>query len=375
MKNLKCAGLCIFTLSLIILLNGCGLFQTKITLEDYIVYEYEGVDGYAGLTAYVNTEQISADYNEKIDIEKTGAFNELIAGLDIEISKSENLCNGDEITIRVNYDEELCKEAGVRLKNTSVKVTITGLEEGELLDLFADITVKVSGTAPLAVASLENNSSNGFIRSLTFTLDKTSGFMPGEYLTVSCNVNGDAAREQGYVILQTEKKYDTEGIAYYVQNGEDIPVDGLKPVIEEAENTVISETEGSQRRMLYRVTGNTNFLFQYNKEWIDSIELYDMQLLTCNDVSQITDGTVPYNTLLVVFKAYVTNADHGSDGYFCFAYNNLVVNGDGSLWIKHDNPELRYMCDNDYNELMTKVSETILPIYSQNSVNIAKFIE
>ncbi|MCM1467768.1 MAG: hypothetical protein NC086_06425 [Alistipes sp.] len=375
MKVLKGTGLFFLAACLLVAVSGCGLFKTGIALEDYISYEYEGVNEYGSLAASVDVEKILTDYGEKIDEEKTESFRELLSGLQLDVSKSENLCNGDEVEIRVDYDEELCENAGVRFKNNTVKVTIEGLEEGELLDLFADISVEVRGTAPLATASVQNKSSNEFIRNLTFTLDKTTGFMPEDGLTVSCDLDFDAAREQGYVVLQTEKDYDTSGIASYVQNGEELTAEDLKPVIEEAENTVISETESSQRRMLYRVTGISNFLFQYNREWIDSIELYDMQLFTCVDTGQITDGSVPYNMLLIVFKAYVTNADHGSDGYFCFAYSNLVRNGDGSVVIKHDDPQLRYLCDDDYEELMAKVAETILPIYAQNAVNIAKFIE
>lgn len=375
MKVFKYAGLCLLTMSLFVILNGCGLFQTSITLKDYISYEIEGVNEYASLTAYVDTEQILLDYSEKVQEENAAVFRELLGSITVDISKPDNLCNGDEVTISAAYDEELCKNSGIRFNSDSMKITVEGLEEGELLDLFADITVQVKGTAPFATASIENKSSNEFIKSLTFTLDKTTGFEAGEYLTVSCNVSQETVKEQGYVILQTTKAYDTTGIASYVRNGEEISAGDLKPVIEEAENTVISDTEGSQRRMLYRVTGSTNFLFQYNKEWIDSIELYDMQLLTCNDVSQITDETVPYNMLLVVFKAYVTNADHGSDGYFCFAYSNLVKNGDGSLSVNHDNQNMRYMCDDNYEELMEKVSNTILPIYAQNPVDITKFIE
>lgn len=375
MKVLKNAGLCFFAVSLLVMLSGCGLFKTGITLKDYISYEIDGVNEYATLTAYVDTEQMMLDYQDKISDGRAEAFGELLASLTVDISKSENLCNGDEVTISVSYDEALCENADVKFKNSSMKITVGDLEEGELLDLFADITVEVKGTAPFATASIENKSSNEFIRGLTFTLDKTTGFQVGEYLTVSCDVSQEKAKEQGYVVLQTTKTYDTAGIASYVQNEGEIRAEDLKPIIEEARNTVISETEGSQRRMLYRVTESTNFLFQYNKEWIDSIELYDMQLLTCNDITQITDGTVPYNMLLVVFKAYVTNADHGSDGYFCFAYSNLIRNGDGSLSVNHDNQNQRYLCDDNYGELMEKVLDTILPIYSQIPVDITNFIE
>lgn len=353
------------------LLCGCGLFKTKINLEDYVSYSYEGIDGYASMEAALNAEGIRSDYGGKISEEKAEALDNLIQSMEIRVSKQDNLCNGDLITISVSYDEAFCNEAGIKFAGMNTEVTIEGLKEGEVLDLFADVFVNVKGTAPLAEASVENKSTNEYIQGLTFTLDKTTGFRAGEALTVSCNADVDAAKELGYVIMNTSHSYMTDGMDAYVENQEDLDMEELSQVVLEAENTVNSETEGSQMRMLYKVTGSSNYLFQYNKEWIDSIELYEIKLLTARDMTQVQQSGAPYNKLYVIFKAYVTNADHGSDGYFCFEYNNLIKKADGSLLMKHDNQNLRYLCDDNYEELMETVRESCIAEYEEKAVDIS----
>lgn len=367
--KLKRIGIILVISLFTMMAGGCSLFKTKIYLENYVSYSYEGISGYTSITLELNTEQIQKDFAEKIGEKKQEDFVKLLHSMSIEASKTESLSNGDAITLQVTYDETLCESVGIKFTGTETEIVIEGLEEGILLDLFADIVVNVQGTAPLAVASVENKSSNEYIKGLTYTLDKTTGFRAGEELVVSCNADKETAKEQGYVFLNTTHVYKTDGVDAYVEAEEEIDFTVLSEVIQEAKNTVIRETEGSQRRMLYKVTGSSNFLFQYNKEWIDSIELLEVKLFTCSDIGQY-DKTMPYNKLLVVFKAYVTNADHGSDGYFCFEYDNLMNKGDGSFLLRHDNQELRYLCDNQYDELMERVMQGQPEIYAETQIDI-----
>lgn len=374
MKLMRCVKLSLIICGMVSVLCGCGLFKTKINLKDYISCSYEGIDGYTSIDVSLDTEGIRNDFGGKISEKKTEDFNRLIDSMQVSASQADNLHNGDVIIVHVSYLEEYCENAGIKFAGNDMEVTIEGLEEGILLDLFADIVVNVKGTAPLAEASIENRSSDTYIQGLTFTLDKTTGFRAGETLTVSCNADKQEAKELGYVFLQTSRSYRTDGLDAYAEKPEDIDMDVLSEVVLEAENTVIHETEGSQMRMLYKVTGSSNFLFQYNKEWIDSIDLYEIKLFTASDMMQSKEQGLPYNKLFVIFKAYVTNADHGSDGYFCFEYSNLIQKADGSLSVKHDNQNLRYLCDDDYNELMEKVMASQTGEYTEAAVDISGII-
>lgn len=356
-------------------LSGCGLFKTGISLENYITYNYEGVDGYGSITAKINTEGIREDYIEDISDKELESFNTFIDNMSIDISKRENLENGDTVIITAIYDKEAMDGAGVKLSKISQEITIEGLIEGELLDLFADIKVNVTGIAPLATATIENNSSNPYIQALGFSLDKEYGFMAGDILNVSCDINVEQAREDGYVVLETTHQYNTQGIKNYVMGVDNLDYDMLSQVAKEAAICVSDETKSSHTRMLYKVTGSSNYLFQYNKEWIESIEIYGGKLLTCSDLSYLNgDNKTAFNKIFLIFKAYVTNADHGSDGYFAFEYTNAVINTDGTVEFNHDNQELRYVCSDTYEGLMEKLTDVMPDFYNQVDLPIEQIV-
>lgn len=356
----------------IMLLGGCGLFKTKIDLKNYINYSYDGIDGYTTLIFSIDTSGIENDFTEKISENKIESFKKLISSMKISASKAENLCNGDTIVLNVSYNEEYCEASGVKFAGNDMEISIEGLQEGEVLDLFADIIVNVKGIAPLAVATIENKSSNEFIKNLKFVLDKSTGFQAGDIITVTCEVDEKTAQDKGYVILEKSREYSTAGLEAYVDSSEKLDYNVLSEVVTEARAVVSSETEASQTRMLYKVTGSSNFLFQYNKEWIDSIELKEIRLLTGN--AACNENGLPYNKLYIIFKAYVTNADHGSDGYFCFEYNNVLVDANGVMIINHDNQELRYLCDDNFEELMVNVMKDCQGIYQENSVDVSRIV-
>ncbi len=363
----KCIKLFVIVAMLGMVCCGCGLFKTKIDLTNYISYSYEGINGYTPLVVSLDKEAVRADYMEEVGEKNQEAFNLLIDSLEVEASKNDGLVNGDLITINVKFSEEDCETAKVKFAGEVLEITVEGLREGELLDLFADVNVNVSGIAPFATASIENKSANAFVQGLSYSLDVTEGFREGDVLTVTCQVDEDVAGDAGYVVLETIEKFSTAGIPYYVETTDKLDMAVVNEVVEEAKATVLAETEGSQTRMLYKVTGSTNFLFQYNKEWIDSIELAEVRLLTLSDTGLMAQG-YPYNKLWIVFKAYVTNADHGSDGYFCFEYTDIVKNADGTMSVKRDNPALRYICDDDYNQLMEAAKAKNNGVYLEQMV-------
>ena len=163
MKSMKYLKI-VLMLGIAMLFCGCSLFKTKINLNDYISYSYEGIDGYTSIVVSLNTEGIRTDFGEKIKEENMDYFTVLLSSMEITPSKSDNLCNGDVLTLHVAYNEAACESAGIKFSGNDVEITIEGLEEGILLDLFADVSVNVKGTAPLAVASVENKSTNDLRR-------------------------------------------------------------------------------------------------------------------------------------------------------------------------------------------------------------------
>lgn len=351
-------------------LSGCNLFRVKIDTSPYITSYYDGIDGYTSLEMNLNKDQMKSDYLEKIKDKKLENYEALFATMQLQSTKVDNLNNGDVVVLSIEWDEELAKAAGVLLQNTEVELTIEGLEQGELIDLFQDIAIKVQGIAPYTVATIENNSTNPYVQSLQYVVEPAMGFYRGDVLKITCNATKESARASHYVYLEDEKNYNTSRVDEYLSNIEQLDYLMLSVVAQNALDTVKAEAENNQHRMLYALTGSKNYLFQYNKEWVDSIELYEAKLLTGDGVNPETGESVPINRLYLIFKAYVTNADYGNDGYFCFEYTNLISKSDGSNEIHYDNQENRYLCDQDYNKLMEKVVQKQKGTYIEQNVDI-----
>lgn len=348
---------------------GCGLFKTGIKINQYITYEYDGVDGYTDLITDIDTESLINDFSEKIGQDKQKEFSELVSSLQVTATKGKNLSNGDEISLSVSYDDTYIDYLNIRFKQNNLKITIDGLKEGELLDVFEDVKVEVTGTAPIATAQVVNESDNEFIKNLEFVLDKTENIERGDILNVTCSVDDEAAYALGYVVLEKEKSYCADYIDSYMFDEALMDRDVLSEVVNEAQDTVISSTEDTHSRMLYKITENTNYLFQYNKEWVENIEVKEIKLLKMQDLASYS-ADLPVNKLYIILYAYVTNADYGSDGYFCFEYDNVVLKADNTLQINHENPELRFLCNDDYDELMEQVYSLNQIEYTEENIEI-----
>lgn len=352
-------------------LSGCNLFRTKIDITPYLTYQYDGIDGYTSLEMNLDLVTLKNDFMDKISKKKIEKYEELLNNTTIKASKTENLRNGDSIQITLVFDAQLEKQAGVLFKNTEVEFVVEGLEYGELIDLFQDISLNVQGIAPYASLTVVNNSANPYIQSLEFVAEPSFGFHRGDVIKLTCNATLEGARAQHFVYLEDEKFYNTTNVEEYLSSLEQLDYETLSIVANDAVNTVKRVTEDNQNRMLYTLTKKSNFLFQYNKEWVESIELLEAKLLTGNGVDEASGEIVPINRLYLIFKAYVTNADYGSDGYFCFEYSNIISKPDGSNLIHFENQEQRYLCDLDYTNLMERVMQKQKGTYTEQNVDIS----
>lgn len=373
MRMNRVAKCCIITVLMMIWLSGCGLFRQKIDLENYIVWECQGINGYASLELALKVDQIQADLEEKMKKdEKKVALNTLLSAMEINGNHEENLSNGDVVVIHVDYDEELCKEAGVRIVGNDMNITVEGLEEGQLIDLFKDVEVQVTGVAPFATAQVVNHSEDPYMKNLTYTVEPSERFEYGSQLQIHCNADKAAAREFGYVYLHDTKGVSTTEVDYYVRSENDLNKELLSLLATEDYATINAESESSVVRMLYKLTDSSNYLFQYNKEWVDRMELKEIRLKVSRDFSSSKEQNQPVNQIYFIWEGYVTNADHGSNAYFCFAYNNLIKQGDGTYSVRHDQPELRYICSDSYEKIIEQISKDNAEQYTELMIPVAE---
>lgn len=339
----------IITLFLFIFCGCSG--KVKVDFAKYITAEYDGFNGYSGVEFSFDEEKFLEDNKKKIEDESV--YENFIDSIEYYYEDENNYSNGDIITVRVTCNESLLEGLNIKVKSTEFRYKVSGLQEGTVIDVFADVDVEVYGISPQAEALVTNNSDNEYVQTLKFRFDNNadtiSGVKSGDTLNVICNIDKEEATKNGYIVLENERTFTVGVLDAYVDKAEDIDVEETfnNSIVKEDVEVIHTQTEDMQFRMLYKASGNTNYLFQYNKEWVENVEFYDAKLLVKKEASM----EEPYNYIYVIYKAYVTNADYGEEVYFFFEYSNAVTAADGTFMLAHNDEELRYSCDTDYEEL------------------------
>ncbi|MCR5215550.1 MAG: hypothetical protein K6C69_01255 [Lachnospiraceae bacterium] len=344
-------------------------------LPEYVTYSIQGVNQYGQVQTDVNKEALYIHCSEELKEEKLGALDALLDSMSVSASPMEGLSNGDVITFHVSYDEELLKEAHVKFQKNDFTVTVEGLSEGDLVDLFQDITIEVTGIAPYATASIVNQSSDTFFQQLPYELDVTTGFWPGDVLHVTCPVTDETLRSQYYVTLSKEKEYLVNHQDAYARSAEDVSQEFLTNIVQSSVDTLQGLAQGTQVRLMYRLTKKSNYLFQYNVEKIQNTSVASLELLTVSDENVVReDPSIPYNMLILVLSTNVANADYDADGYFIFRYDNVVLTADGTCVVDQSHPELRFICGENLEELTASLQSTYMTTYQSISLDSSSIV-
>lgn len=117
---------------LIILLTGCSGGR-KLNPTEYVHLELSGLNGKGTGKVVLDGEAIIKVIEEKKDLTTRNRedLEALLTDLqkDFSMSKSEDLSNGDTITVKSDMDKKALKDYGIAIENGSVDLTVEGLIE------------------------------------------------------------------------------------------------------------------------------------------------------------------------------------------------------------------------------------------------------
>lgn len=213
-------------------MTACGQKTVTYTTGDFLSIEVSGLNGEGTASVYPNNnffdERINADIFEGEGTELELAQYELLitdaVNYDFEGS-SENLSNGDTVTVKMTADNERLKEYGVAFDCSDLTYTVEGLTEPVELKFFDDTEVTFSGTAPNGSAAVSYTGSDEFVKSnVRFTIDKPFGLSNGDTIRVTASCLQQLLDDNAYFISETEKEFTVEGLAYLAEdlNGFDL---------------------------------------------------------------------------------------------------------------------------------------------------------
>lgn len=345
-----------------LLMTGCGQGKKELSVSPYILVNVSGLSGRAGATVYLDTAGIyTALAGVNATEEERAVYDGFVASMQISADRVMQLANGDRVTVTVTYDAGLAQELKINVTDFVKSVEVSGLNEGIQIDLFKDFEVIVSGVAPYAFVTYVNNSADPYISKLEYVIEgKASGLSNGDVITVKCNMDPAAAELYYYYTDVTSMSYTVEGLDSYIYDPAQLDNQVLSEIAGECAQVIRADTDDTTTRMLYRLTGSSDYLYQDNNEWVDNLRLNQVIFM-----ARSSKGSSPYeNIIYFVFQAGIENNNYYEDGFFIFEYTNAIRSGTGEFLIGRNNPELRYVCGTDFDTIYNELTRDISYQYS-----------
>ncbi len=326
----------------VLLIAGGGMMissRNTINLNRYLTVDVEGYDGYGQVTANIDWDAIEKKYGSRLSFTKKakkelGDTLKYVEPMDVlensvyvEIDNYSGLSNDDTITYTWDIADDIAEAVDCKIKAKDGEKKVSGLEEVEKFDAFADLEVSFTGRDGNGSPELTYNGSGLSVGA--FQVSKTEGLSNGDQVTVSIPESRveECAEELGRVPQEQKKEYTVAGLAYYLKDAS---------AISEASMTMMQQ----QAEDVYRAKAA--------KDWDDGQTLEN---LTYMGNYLLTSKNSQDNHLFLVYKAQVHNSytnDEGSsydgalDVYWYIRYDNLLSDEAGNLEVdvtKYETPD------------------------------------
>ncbi len=296
--------------------------RKTIKLEEYIDVTFEGYDTIGTAYAKIDYDKFyvaaleAMGKTEKTTNLKTIAMAEtLYYSIDIELDKKKDLSNGDEITVDIEYDEDIVKQADVIIDFDSYEIEVEGLDEVEVVDIFDYAEVTFGGFDGDVYASVKNTADKEGLKTVWFDVSNSYNLSIGDTITVSV----DSYYEENlldYYGIKLEKLTMDYTVT---ENDVDRYINKLSDIGDELMDTLKTDA----------MTEIENTYGWYSGRYeISDLEYYGAYLMYPK-----ADGE-KYNTIAIIYTATLTpNEDYELDArtiYIAVEIEDIIQRADGT---------------------------------------------
>ena len=222
-------------------------FGSGINLNKYMSLETEGYEGYGKTKLSIDWDAIEKKYASKMSFteaakEEYGMFLSMMSPVEIlrenvrvEVDKSSDLSNGDELKYTWHVNEErINKYVKCKLKWKDGEYKVSSLKKVEKMDAFSGLGLQFSGIAPNGEVRLQYNGKG--IDVSDFRCDKTSELENGDIVTVTLSEDAipKLVESYGMVPQEMKKQYTVSGLDKYISKTEEIDPVTIKALQDQA---------------------------------------------------------------------------------------------------------------------------------------------
>lgn len=307
--------------------------KTTIDMKDYIQVSYTGMNTVGD--ADIDVDWMSLDNKALADSGNfLGDSILLESAIQVDATPTEDLSNGDTVTVTVTYDEGTAERLKLKFINTTIDYTVSGLADGVQTDVFADLAVSFDGIAPQGTVALKNNSTDDFIKSVSFSVEPSSGLSNGDTVTVTARYNEQNAIDQMRVVSETTKTYTVSGLDAYVTSYDQIDQDTIDQMSQQAKDTISTNMLSNSYNYIKTAYDNKSYPMNLDEK---TIVLNEVTLQTTYFAASKPDTNNRYNNELIqVYKISATD-NESPDGltfYYAVGFHDIIKAGDGSISVK-----------------------------------------
>lgn len=241
------------TAGLVLSLTGCS---KTVDFLQYADVTFDGLNGQATATVNVDYNKIGTDVfgkgKSQTDMDEARTETAMMGEVNYEVTPSENLSNGDTVTLSVEISDYFQKEYKVTAKAASKEITVSGLQEPEMVDPFDDsifttifsehaeegkVSFEIIGTIPELRLNLINDApKDSPLKKLQYYVDDFGKYVEyHEDDTIALHVKPSAPQDfaKKYALTRDTIEIPVKGAPKYIRSADEVTtevLDVIKPI-------------------------------------------------------------------------------------------------------------------------------------------------
>lgn len=199
------------------LFTGCSGKRT-LDFKQIADFEFSGLDGKGTVSVTINDDiyddndflkKLFPDSSRKKAKEK---LSEMMDTVEYNFSDNDNLSNGDEVSVDVEYDKKLFDNKEVKVQNTTFNVKVAGLSQGTKIDVFEGLNISYEGMSGRGYAIFSTENSSEFVKNYVVFGYSETDLSNGDKITVTASYSKEDADNNLIVIENDTKEYTVSGL-------------------------------------------------------------------------------------------------------------------------------------------------------------------
>ncbi len=349
----------------------------EVDLKDYYSVEFSNLNGEGVATGFWKDGYYTAfagkDKKPDYDLEQKRGI--LASSINVQIEPNVRLKNGDVVKVTMLYDEEQAKESKVKLKNNQFEVTVNGLKDAQVLDVFEGLKVNFSGISPFIEVTLDATGCSSFVQSnVEFELPNNY-LKNGDSFTVTAKYDPNIMEENLYKVNTNQKNFTVENCGEYLTSLEGKDLGAINQELLDKRDSVDAketDTESNWYQEVLDIYVSSIVDINHTRVTNKSQPVLTKQFLLTRKQNKIEEGRT-MNRYCQIFEYTVTATDYDNETtsqgkvYLAVWADNLYSE-DGKMisW----NPELEWKSNTNLQQLIADTVTTYRDNYNVTEIPV-----